>query len=288
MLNETVLCGLGDLHLRSVLERMASQYQARGRRPGRRAFRIARRSPRRPKATTGTRSRPAARASSARSTCASSRCRAARGFEFVDAVKGGAIPTQFIPAVKRASSRCSTAGPLAGFPLQDVRVIVYDGKHHPVDSKEVAFISAGRKAFLDAIAKARPIVLEPIVEVESAARPATWATSPATCRQRRGQVTGTRRMQAGRARRRRARAAGRARRLCGAAEVDDRRSGRMVDGAVALRAGAADAAAATRERIREASAARGGLKSALHSGMRGDAQLISPHSAATAACRSLS
>ena len=58
------------------------------------------------------------------------------------------------------------AGAIAGYPLQDVRVIVYDGKHHPVDSKEVAFVSAGRKAFLDALAKARPIVLEPIVNIE--------------------------------------------------------------------------------------------------------------------------
>jgi elongation factor G len=58
------------------------------------------------------------------------------------------------------------AGFVAGFPLQDVRVTVYDGKHHPVDSKEVAFVSAGRKAFLDALGKARPIVLEPIVNVE--------------------------------------------------------------------------------------------------------------------------
>jgi elongation factor G len=59
-------------------------------------------------------------------------------------------------------------GALAGFPLQDVRVTVLDGKHHAVDSKEVAFISAGRKAFLDAVGKARPIVLEPIVDVEVA------------------------------------------------------------------------------------------------------------------------
>jgi elongation factor G len=57
-------------------------------------------------------------------------------------------------------------GALAGFPLEDVRVTVYDGKHHPVDSKEVAFVSAGRKAFLDAILKANPIVLEPIVRME--------------------------------------------------------------------------------------------------------------------------
>ena len=59
-----------------------------------------------------------------------------------------------------------TEGAVAGFPLQDIRVTVYDGKHHAVDSKEVAFVSAGRKAFLDAIHKANPIVLEPVVRVE--------------------------------------------------------------------------------------------------------------------------
>ena len=57
-------------------------------------------------------------------------------------------------------------GALAGFPIQDVRVTVYDGKHHTVDSKEVAFVSAGRKAFLDALQKATPIVLEPIMRLE--------------------------------------------------------------------------------------------------------------------------
>ena len=77
-LNETVLRGLGELHLRSVLERMASAVQARGRARARRASRIARRSPRPRRATIATRSRPAARGSSARCTCASSRCRAAR------------------------------------------------------------------------------------------------------------------------------------------------------------------------------------------------------------------
>jgi elongation factor G len=58
------------------------------------------------------------------------------------------------------------SGYVAGYPLQDVRVTVYDGKSHAVDSKEVAFVSAGRKAFLDALGKARPLVLEPIVNVE--------------------------------------------------------------------------------------------------------------------------
>jgi elongation factor G len=57
-------------------------------------------------------------------------------------------------------------GAVAGYVLQDVRVIVYDGKHHPVDSKEVAFVSAGKKAFIDAISKARPLILEPIVNLD--------------------------------------------------------------------------------------------------------------------------
>ncbi len=92
----------------------------------------------------------------------------ARGedFEFVDAVKGGAIPGQFIPAVEKGIRQVLDSGPLAGFPVQDVRVTVYDGKSHPVDSEEVTFATAGRNAFIDAVLKARPSVLEPIVDIE--------------------------------------------------------------------------------------------------------------------------
>jgi len=89
-----------------------------------------------------------------------------KGFEFVDKVKGGAIPNQFIPAVEKGVRAVLDSGFLAGYPIQDVRVIVYDGKSHPVDSKEVAFVSAGRKAFLDALGKAQTIVLEPIVNMD--------------------------------------------------------------------------------------------------------------------------
>jgi elongation factor G len=91
------------------------------------------------------------------------------GFEFVDEVKGGTIPGQFLPAVEKGVRQALAAGAVAGYPIQDVRVIVYDGKHHPVDSKEVAFVTAGKKAFLDAVAKARPQVLEPIVDLEVSA-----------------------------------------------------------------------------------------------------------------------
>jgi elongation factor G len=88
------------------------------------------------------------------------------GFEFSDESKGGVIPNQFIPAIEKGVRQVLNHGAIAGYPMQDVRVVVYDGKYHPVDSKEVAFVSAGRKAFLDAVAKARPIVLEPIVNMD--------------------------------------------------------------------------------------------------------------------------
>ena len=78
-----------------------------------------------------------------------------------------------------------------------MRVIVYDGKHHPVDSKEVAFVSAGKKAFLDAIAKAKPIVLEPIVSVEVICPEANTGDIAGDLSSRRGQVTGTQGLQPG-------------------------------------------------------------------------------------------
>ena len=88
------------------------------------------------------------------------------GFEFVDEIFGGTIPGQFVPAVEKGVRDLLVVGPIAGYPVQDVRVIVYDGKHHPVDSKEVAFRTAGKMAFKDAMMKAKPVLLEPIVNME--------------------------------------------------------------------------------------------------------------------------
>ena len=88
------------------------------------------------------------------------------GFEFASEVVGGAIPSQFIPAVEVGAKQAMGEGAVNGYPMQDIKVIVYDGKYHSVDSKEIAFIQAGKKAFLEAVAKARPIVMEPIVNAE--------------------------------------------------------------------------------------------------------------------------
>jgi elongation factor G len=170
-LNETVLYGMGEFHLRVLLERMTERY----------GVHIKTHPPSIPYRETITRQ-------------AEGHCRhkkqtggagqfgevylrvealeRGRGFEFVDEVVGGAIPGQFIPAVEKGVRQVLTEGAVAGFPLQDIRVTVFDGKHHAVDSKEVAFVSAGRKAFLAAIQKAHPIVLEPVVRMEITA-PAT-------------------------------------------------------------------------------------------------------------------
>src|SRR5215210_1044469 len=163
--NETVMRGLGELHLKAILDKMASQYRIEldthpPSVPFRETIGAKADGHNRHKKQTGgagqfgevyLRVEPLPRG---------------KGFEFVDAVKGGAIPNQFIPSVEKGVRSVLEHGFVAGFPLQDVRVTVYDGKSHPVDSKDVAFMSAGRKAFLDALAKARPIVLEPIVNVE--------------------------------------------------------------------------------------------------------------------------
>ena len=87
------------------------------------------------------------------------------GFEFASKVVGGSIPSQYIPAVETGVRQAMDSGAVFGYPMQDIKVTVYDGKHHSVDSKEIAFVQAGKKAFLDAVTNARPIVMEPIVDV---------------------------------------------------------------------------------------------------------------------------
>jgi elongation factor G len=163
--NETVLYGMGEFHLRVLLERMSDRY----------GVRVKTRPPSIPYRETITRSaeghcrhkkQTGGAGQFGEVTLRVEALERGRGFEFVDEVVGGAIPGQYIPAVEKGVRQVLTEGALAGFPLQDLRVTVLDGKHHPVDSKEVAFVSAGRKALLDALHKAGPIVLEPIVHVE--------------------------------------------------------------------------------------------------------------------------
>jgi elongation factor G len=89
-----------------------------------------------------------------------------KGFEFVDETKGGVVPREYIPAVERGVRDAMESGPLAGYPMVDVKVALLDGSYHEVDSSEIAFKIAGSMAFKDAASKASPVILEPIMAVE--------------------------------------------------------------------------------------------------------------------------
>lgn len=190
VLNETVIRGLTDMHVRSILNRMRANFKlevetAAPSIPYRETISATAEGHARHKKQTGgagqfgevyLRVEPLERG---------------KGFEFVDQVKGGVIPYNLIPAVEKGVREVLATGFVAGYPIEDVRVTVYDGKSHPVDSKEVAFVAAGRKAFLDALAKAAPQVLEPIVSVEVTAPEAYMGDIAGDLASRRGQVTNT-------------------------------------------------------------------------------------------------
>lgn len=89
-----------------------------------------------------------------------------KGFEFVDMIKGGVIPKEFIPAVEKGVKEASEKGVLAGYPITDIRVTLYDGSFHEVDSSDFAFKIAGSMAFQEGAKKANPVLLEPIMKVE--------------------------------------------------------------------------------------------------------------------------
>ena len=188
--HETVIRGLGEMHLRYKLERMAALYK----------LELDTKLPQIPYRETI-------------SAKAEGHCRHKKqsggagqfgevylrieprergeGFEFVDAVKGGVIPGVFMPAVEKGVQQALEGGVVAGFPVQDVRVTVYDGKTHAVDGKEVAFVMAGKKATIEAIRAASPIVLEPIVSIEIVTPEAFVGDLAGDLSSRRGHVTGT-------------------------------------------------------------------------------------------------
>ncbi|MDX1624981.1 MAG: elongation factor G [Wenzhouxiangellaceae bacterium] len=189
-LNETVIRGLGEMHLRIVLERMKQRY---GVEVATRAPRIAYRETitrpaeghyRHKKQTGGAgqfgevflRVRPLARG---------------EGFRFVSEVVGGAIPTSLIPAVEKGVRQVMDEGAIAGFPMQDIEVTVHDGKYHSVDSKEIAFVIAGRKAFQEAVAEAGPQVLEPIVNLDVTVPDAVMGDVTGLLASKRARIQGT-------------------------------------------------------------------------------------------------
>jgi elongation factor G len=164
---ELVASGLGDLHLRIILEKMKNRYKLsiktkEPKIPYRETITAKAEGHYRHKKQTGgagqfgevyLRIEPAERNSDP-------------PLQFSWDIFGASIPGQYEPAVAKGINEVMQNGVVAGFPLQDISVSVYDGKHHPVDSKEVAFRAAGKGAFTDAVQKAKPVLLEPIVNIE--------------------------------------------------------------------------------------------------------------------------
>jgi elongation factor G len=195
-LNETVMNGLGELYMRVTLERMKERYNVEVKtRTPRIAYRETVTRPaeghyRHKKQTGGAgqfgevflRIRPKQRGA---------------GFEFKDEVVGGAIPYNLIPAVEKGIQQVMKEGAIAGYTMQDVEVTVYDGKYHPVDSKEIAFVTAGRHAFLNAIRSAGPQILEPIVSVDVTVPDAFMGDITGNLASRRARISGTESLRGG-------------------------------------------------------------------------------------------
>ncbi|MEM7405798.1 MAG: elongation factor G [Pseudomonadota bacterium] len=188
--NETVIRGVGELHLRMMLERMKERYNVEvDTRTPKIAYKETIGAPaeghhRHKKQTGGAgqfgevylRVEPMERGG---------------GFAFENAVVGGVIPSQFIPAVEKGVRQVLETGAVAGYPMEDVKVTVYDGKHHSVDSKEIAFVTAAKRAFMDAVGKAKPAVLEPIVNIEVTAPQENMGDIAGDLSSKRGRISGT-------------------------------------------------------------------------------------------------
>ena len=113
-----------------------------------------------------------------------------KGFEFVNEVKGGVIPTEYIPAVEKGVKKALESGPLGGFPVVDVKATVYFGSYHEVDSNEFAFIECARQCFKQGFLKAKPQLLEPMMDVEVAVPDQYMGAANGSINQRRGRVEG--------------------------------------------------------------------------------------------------
>ena len=182
---ELVISGLGDLHLRVMLSKMENRYKVHvNTKPPKIPYRETI-SGKGAKATTATKSSPAVPVSLVRCISVSNRWNATpiRHWNTVGTFLAGRFRAQFEPAILKGIHDIMDTGFLAGFPMQDIKVSVYDGKYHAVDSKEVAFRAAGKGAFLGMLwGKPNPFCWNRSSISRSRFRPKTWVTLPATWR----------------------------------------------------------------------------------------------------------
>ncbi|WPL19736.1 Elongation factor G [Thiorhodovibrio winogradskyi] len=188
--NETVMRGLGELHLKVLIRRLSEQFHVE----------VETRPPKIPYRETIT-SNAEGHHRHKKQTGGAGQfgevylrvepLEQGGGFDFIDATVGGSIPGQFIPSIEKGVRQVLEEGAVAGYPMQDIRVTVYDGKFHPVDSKDIAFVTAGRKAFIEAVEKAKPVVLEPVVKIRIVAQDSAMGDLAGDLSSRRGRINGS-------------------------------------------------------------------------------------------------
>jgi elongation factor G len=196
--HEMVIHGLGELHLRMVLERLKNRGVLVDTKPPKIAYKEtvtaeAEGHYRHKKQTGGAGQfgEVKLRVAPLPADSPHRKANGGAGFEFADEIFGGAIPGQFLPAIEKGVRELLEVGVVAGYPVQDVRVAVFDGKHHPVDSKEVAFKTAGKFAFKDGFLKAHPVLMEPIVNLEVTVPEGQMGTITSDLSGKRGRIQGT-------------------------------------------------------------------------------------------------
>ena len=161
---QTIIAGMGELHLEIIVDRLLREFKVEANIG---APQVAYKETIKGKADVETKY---ARQSGGKGQYGHVKIRvepneSGKGYEFINEIVGGAIPKEYIPAVDQGIQGAMTAGVLAGFPVVDVKVTLYDGSYHEVDSSELAFKIAGSMAFKDACRKAQPVILEPIMKV---------------------------------------------------------------------------------------------------------------------------
>ncbi|MCR9293008.1 MAG: elongation factor G [bacterium] len=190
--NQTVLRGLGELHLRIVMEKLSSLYGIElVTSPPKIAYKETITQPaeghyRHKKQTGG-----AGQFGEVYLRVAPLPDGHPTGFEFENKTVGGSIPKQYMPSIEKGIRQVLAEGAVAGYPMTGIRVEVYDGKHHDVDSKEIAFVTAGKKAFIDAVRKAAPALLEPYANVEVSVPSASLGDITSDMSTRRGRINDT-------------------------------------------------------------------------------------------------